>query len=329
MENDSKHNAPFDLLIRYFAHEASDEERLQLEQWRDASDENRKEFNAFATFWNLSDSVKTHPDIDVDTEWKHLDKIISPSKGKVLSFTRILQIAASLIIIFGLSFLLINQAQKNTTKTQAAQVKTLTLPDGSEVTLNADSKLVYSQNFGEKNREVTLKGEAFFKVTKNKNLPFIIDAQGASIKVVGTQFNVKAYKGHAEVKVTVVEGSVQLYESKSPEKQAVLKAGETGIYLRKQQIINKIPQISTNDISWKTNLIVFENTPLFEVAEVLRQVYHINIKVTDAVKNCTVTVEFDQKDLASVLKVLKSTLDLTITKEGKTLIITGSGCDNS
>ncbi|MDA3891516.1 MAG: FecR domain-containing protein [Salinivirgaceae bacterium] len=325
MNNKSKHTVPIELLSRYLANEANDAERIQAEEWRDASDENKSEFSAFAKLWLLTGDDYKHAEIDVDAEWKHLDRTISKG-GRIISLSRIMQIAATVIIVFGLSFLFYNQTQKVSTKTQMAQVQTINLPDGSVVTLNADSKLSYSKNFGKDNRNLSLKGEAFFDVAKNPNMPFIIDAQGASIKVVGTQFNVRAYKHQDKVKVTVVEGVVELYETKEPKKQTVLNAGETGIYMKREKAIKKHARIEINDISWKTYEISFENTSLLRVAEILQNVYHIQFEVADSVKDCAVTVEFNQKDLASVLKVLKSTLDLEITKQGNTIYLKGEGC---
>jgi len=200
------------------------------------------------------------------------------------------------------------------------------LPDGSKVTLNSESKIIYSKNFGVENRAITLRGEAYFEVAKNATMPFIIDAQGASIKVVGTQFNINAYKNKGLVKVTVIEGTVQLFETNQPTKNAVLNAGETGVYLKQKNTIIKHSKANLNDVSWKTQKIEFINTPLIEVLEVLHNNYYIDFIVDDAVKGCTITVSFDQKDLASILKVLKSTLNLNVSRQGKKIIITGDGC---
>ena len=326
MNNGNKHIVPIELLAKYFANEANDTEQAELEQWRDANIENQKEFNAFLKLWQNSDKVKNYANIDLEVEWNRLEKDISTPAAKTISIARILQVAASIIIIFGLSFLLFKQSQTISTKTQFAQVQTIELPDGTKVTLNSKSKISYSKEFGKSNRFLTLKGEAFFDVTSNKEIPFVIEAQGATIKVVGTRFNVKAYKYQHEVKVAVVEGTVQLFETKQPAKKAILNAGETGVYIKKKQAVKKMPNVDVNEISWKTMKMSFENSTLLEVAEVISSTYHMSISVSDVVMDCTITVEFDQKDLASVLKVLKSTLDLRITKQGDTILIDGEGC---
>lgn len=323
MEKRDKHITHTELLIRFFAQETTSEERLGIEKWCDLSTENKKEFDAFEKLWNISDKAKDNDTIDLDYEWKHIDNLISANKGRVINFKRVLQIAATIIVVFGLSFLLVDQTQNISNKTSFAQVQTVNLPDGSTVTLNANSKIRYSKDFGKVNRELSLKGEAFFNVTKNSELPFVIDAQGATIRVVGTQFNVKARKDNNEIKVSVVEGVVQLFESKQPAKKTVLNAGEIGVYMKKGKAIKKYKRVDTNDISWKTMKISFENSTLLEVANILSHTYHIEIEVDDSVKDNTITVDFDNKDLVSVLKVLKSTLDLKITKKDDVIFISG------
>lgn len=325
MNNESKHNIPIEQLSKYFAKELPKAEIEELEAWRDASIENQKEFDAFSKLWNLTGNEYSHEEIDVIAEWNKLEKEITP-RGRVISFKRIIQVAAVVLVFFGLTYLFVSQSQKVSTKTMLAQVDTINLPDGSVVTLNSNSKLTYLKTFGEKERRVKLKGEAFFNVASNKELPFVIEAQGASIKVIGTQFNVKAYKIQEEVKVTVVEGTVELYESAAPKKQTILNAGETGVYHKKKKAIEKHPKVNKNDISWKTFEMTFENATLIEVAQVIEEVYHVQIEVTPKVAGCTVSVDFNQKNLAGVLKVLKSTLDLEIHKNNQTIIIDGEGC---
>ncbi|MFA6401670.1 MAG: FecR domain-containing protein [Salinivirgaceae bacterium] len=326
MDSNNEHISPMERLIRFFASESTEAECAQIEEWRSASAKNQMEFDAIAKLWELSGQSVNNAAIDLDREWKRMERTISLSQPRTISLNRILQIAASIIILIGASWFFYNQSQKVATKTATAQVQTIILPDGSKVTLNALSNITYSKKFGEQDRKLTLKGEAFFDVAKNAHIPFIIDAQGASIQVVGTQFNVKAYKQNQQVKVTVVEGTVQLFETKEPAKKMMLTAGETGVYHKDQKAIIKNATTDLNDISWKTKHLEFENSTLLEVVEVLSNTYHVTFEVSDAVKNCTITVDFDQKDLASILKVLKSTLDLRISKLDGKIIISGDGC---
>jgi len=201
----------------------------------------------------------------------------------------------------------------------------LQLPDGTAITMNAGSKITYKKGFGTTHRNLTLKGEAFFEVKKEK-VPFIITANEASVRVTGTSFNVKAYEDRSYIKVTVTEGTVRLYETGQQQKEAVLLAGETGIYDKSIKTVSKLAASDLNDLSWKTRVMDFRNTPLSEVAEVLSDTYHVTFKIEPALKNCTVTVIFENRDLGSVIEVLKSTLELTILQKDNLISITGKGC---
>lgn len=328
MNNESQNIAPIELLTKYFANEASSEERKEVETWRLANTENQKEFNAFKKLWSITGQTSGTKGINIDSEWARMEKSIGTQPKTINLFSRVISIAASLVIISVLAFLGVNQLSTTTIKTTIAELSEITLPDGSTISLNADSKISYTKGFGEKHRKVTLKGEAYFEVQKNTFLPFIIAANEATIEVVGTKFNVKAYKKQSEVKVFVTEGKVRFYEAKQPKKKTVLVAGESGIYDRKVKMLRKTPVSNKNDISWKTRILEFDNTPLFEVAEVIENTYQIKLMIDPKVGQCPITVRFEEQDLASVLKVLKTTLNLEFTTEQKGVLkISGTGCD--
>lgn len=319
---------PIALITRVLAGEATAEEKLQLTDWREAMAENEKEYQAITKLWRITESAASDESINLDEEWQVLDRKILGKTGRILSLKRALQLAASIIVLFGFVYLFVQQMNTVSTKTAAAETTTVVLPDGTKISLNAKSKINYDNNYGITNRHVTLKGEGYFEVSSNKQLPFVVSAQGASIRVVGTQFNVKAYKNQSKVKVTVIQGTVELFASDAPQKLSVLTAGQTGVYVKKKKVIEKRAMQDINDISWKTKYIRFENTPLADVIVILNNTYHHDFKLADTMKNCRVTVEFHDKDLAAVLKVLKSTLDLTITIKNNTVVISGKGCDN-
>jgi ferric-dicitrate binding protein FerR (iron transport regulator) len=142
------------------------------------------------------------------------------------------------------------QSSKQVKAPRSSTIAT-TLPDGSRVTLNAGSRISYNKGFGYSNRNLVLDGEAYFEVRKNEEVPFVISAGEAQVKVYGTMFNVKAYKRKPELKVTVSEGSVLLYKTKQPENQTKLEAGETGTFNNASGVIDKRILLNYNDIAWK------------------------------------------------------------------------------
>lgn len=330
MSDNNQNIAPIDLLTKHFANEANAEEKKQLEAWRLADPENQKEFEAFSKLWNITADANKKEVINIDAEWEHMEKSISSqTEVKTINlFSRVVSIAASIMIISTLAFFGLKQMRTTSEKATITASSEIVLPDGSNISLNVGSRIIYEKGFGETHRNITLKGEAFFDISKNAEIPFIIKANEASIEVIGTQFNVKAYKKQSQVKVLVTEGKVQLFDTKQPEKKTLLVAGEAAIYDRKVKVIKREPDSNQNDIAWKTRIIDFNNAPLNEVVKVLSNTYHYEFIVDPLLADCPITVRFEDQDIVSVLKVLKSTLNLTLTEEkDRVLKITGEGCD--
>ena len=325
MVNDERHTVPIDLLTKLLANEVTTEERDLANNWIAASDANTKEYKAIKKLWDEAEKGKGKADIDIDAEWCKMERNIS--KGKTITLKRALQIAASIVILCVLSFVALKQINTTSQKTRTAEITEFKLPDGSTINLNAESKINYKKGFGTEHRNLVLTGEAYFKVAKDENLPFIISACDARIQVVGTKFYVKAYKENPDIKVTVTDGKVKLYSKKRPEKEVFLTAGQSGTLNKKEQIIQQDSSPDINDIAWKTHQFSFNNTTIDEAAKVLGKAYHKEIVVKENMKNCSVTVTFEDLDLNTILKVLKSTLDLKITTDGNRIIISGNGCE--
>lgn len=324
MDTHDKHIDPVGLLPKIFSGEASPDENRLVDDWLLADPANREEFNAFARLWNITSAASLEDPIDIDSEWQKMNSVISVAPAKTISMARVLQIAAAIILVSLLGYTGYKISGPRW-KSPMDKTTALQLPDGTALTLNAGSKITYKKGFGTSHRNLTLKGEAFFEVEKGI-IPFIISANEASVRVTGTSFNVKAYEDRPIIKITVTEGTVSLYESGEPQKETLLLAGETGIYDKSVKTVRKLTASNPNDLSWKTRVMDFRSTPLSEVAEILSDTYHVTFNIEPALENCTVTVHFDNRDLGSVIEVLKTTLDLTIIQKDNLISITGRGC---
>ena len=320
MNSDRQYIDPIGLLPKFFSGEATHDEVNHVKAWIAASEENRKEYEAFSKIWNLTSS-HTSPSIDIDSEWKRIDAAITPSRRL---YAKVFMIAAAILLVSTLAFLGIKFSTTEVVRSSLSEVSDLELPDGSRISLNAGSKIVYKKGFGSGHRNIRLTGEAFFEVKKN-SIPFTIHAGEAGIEVTGTEFNVKAWLDN-DIKVTVTEGSVKMFARESPTSEIVLKNGETGTYVRNNETLVKDFGVDRNDMAWKTLILDFRNTPLSEVTRILSNTYHIPITLDTALNRCAVTVRFEKQEADSVLNVLKSTLDLTITKKAKRIHISGEGC---
>lgn len=326
MNKNELHNINIELITKFLSGEASFAEKEELDNWRALSDENEKEFQSIRKLWAISYLKTKQGLIDIDAEWAVQESLIAP-KRKILAFRNIITIAASIILLFTLSIFGYWLTHPETIRTSAAEIAKKELPDGSFVNINAKSKIEYPKQFGEKNRELKLEGEAFFDVSENKELPFKIETDIAIIEVTGTQFNVNAYKEKQEVIVSVTEGTVWLYAKKDTHDTITVKAGETGILKIGNKIPEKIEEIDLNNIGWKTRTFDFDDATLATVCAKLSNAYHVNFELNPKIENCNITVFFDQQELGSVLEILKNTLDLQIGKKGEKIYITGDGCN--
>ncbi|SKB84486.1 FecR family protein [Sphingobacterium nematocida] len=145
----------------------------------------------------------------------------------------------------------------------------LTLPDGSKVILNAESTLRYPNSFVNlKNREVSLSGEAYFEVAKDKQHPFIVLSAQQKIEVLGTHFNVSSYHNEETTLTTLVEGSVRVNNSiLKPNQQSVLKEGQ--IRIREVDV--------EQAIAWKNGYLMFDDEPLYSIMQKIERWYDVEV----------------------------------------------------
>lgn len=150
----------------------------------------------------------------------------------------------------------------------------LVLSDGTVVLLNADSKITFPTRFAGENRTVKLVGEAYFKVSKNKHRPFIVETGNLYTKVLGTEFNLKAYP-HSDVNVTLIKGSVAV---NAEGKEVMLKPGQNAEYSEDKDI--EVTTVDTEGyIQWKDGYFYFDNVPLIDVVRDLGRWYNVNIEI--------------------------------------------------
>ena len=233
-----------------------------------------------------------------------------------------LRIAASVLIVVALGYG-VYQGFKPRTQIQAfasgAQTIQDTLPDGSTAFLNKKSEIRFEYNSREKTRKVKLKGEAFFEVKHEDEKPFIIETEEVLIKDLGTAFNVKAYPESNTVEVMVEQGEVQIYTLM--DSGLNLLAGERGVYDKTIKKFSKLTKIDTNSLSYKTKVFSFNNTDLGSVVDKLNEVYGSKIRLAnDALRDCHLTVNFNDDKLDTIIDVLAETLNLTVptpTRRGR------------
>ena len=154
----------------------------------------------------------------------------------------------------------------------------LVLADGTKVWLNADSKLLYDNNFGINNRDVTLYGEGYFEVSKNKNLPFQVVSDDIKVEVLGTKFNVKNYPEDPNIKVALLEGSVMLYDSLESTK---LKPNQIAQYDKQNKKTTLKTIAAENTSAWINGHLYFDEENMETIALALERAFDVNITIKD------------------------------------------------
>ena len=323
-----------ELITKHLVGEASSDEQQQLFSWMAEKEENKRHYSAMKKAFDLADQHFAVPSadelpIDIEQEWNQFTDSIGQRKafGNLSPAQLWLRIAASILLIMIVGGVLYYYTGPDQAIYQtAASKQTVVLPDGSEVTLNRYTTLSLDAGFAKENRNLTLKGEAFFNVQPDAGKPFVILTKNAMVQVVGTSFNVNAYDSLQEVEVVVTTGIVSL-QAKGGSGKVKLVAGQKGIYSETTQKVVSVVNQDVNFLSWNTGRLVFVENDLRSVLETLKKTYHSDIVIrTDIPVSCIVTVTFDQQSLESVLKVLESTLNLKYVINGNTVEITEAGC---
>lgn len=187
------------------------------------------------------------------------------------------------------------------------------LSDGTLVQLNAGSKLTFPAAFSGKTREVYLKGEGFFEVHKNAEVPFIVKTDNIDIKVLGTKFNVSAYEDEQVTSAVLVEGKVNVTQKNKifSNKQFTLNPGQGCFYsVGEQKSMVKVVDVNEY-ILWKDGLYNFKNLPLSAVVNRVHKYYNISIQIeTKKMSNTLISgILVLSDDINEVMKYLSSTME--------------------
>lgn len=217
----------------------------------------------------------------------------------------------------------------NTISTKPGSKSKIELPDGTQVWLNADSKLEYKGDFSCKKREVSLSGEAYFDVVKDKSRPFIIHTRTVQIKVLGTAFNVRSYPADKTTETALIRGSVEVTLNAQPDKKVILKPNEKVLIgdaatdpdkntsNKAVKTVDQDAMIVSNvhldkkdqevyETMWVKNKLAFDETPFDKMIAEIERWYNVEIIVKNKHLSAnTYTVTFENKTLDEVLEGLQ------------------------
>jgi transmembrane sensor len=298
-------------------------------------DATAKDLNAFDKFIHYQQGDSKIPTQEMGEHiWASIEKEVH-SEARVVYFRRWLKMAASvaLILSVGLAYYfnrtIDTESNWITITAEYGQKRTVKLSDGSIVKLNSGSSLSYSKVFDR--REVILRGEAFFDVTRDESRPFQIITGTLTTTVLGTSFNIQSYPEDSSIVVSVTSGKVKLQHTNTlTQNTEILTPGEQGIFDRKSASLTKTHVSGGSYLAWQENILVFDRSPLREVKIRLERWYGVEVELEQAMdSNCLVEGSYTSEKLVNVLESLKflGVLDYKIIDTTK-VKITAKPCKN-
>ena len=295
-------------ILKWLNREISDEELTHLKETKD--------FNTLEKIAHYSSQIDA-PKVDVEkalADFK-LKTENTSKKGKVIPFNykKLYKYAAAVVVLLTTSYFFISNNTDNAIyKTAFAETKNFNLPDNSEVVLNANSEISYAKDSWQENRNLTLDGEAFFKVQKGEK--FTVNTEVGKVTVLGTQFNVKERENYFEVKT--FEGLVSVVY-----KDSLIKLPRGSIF----KVVNGVVDINnTFDIkekSWLQKESNFKSTALRFILEEIENQFGYTIETTNVDLDILYSGGFTHTDIDIALKSVTIPLQLSYKIDGKKITI--------
>lgn len=294
-----------------------------------------------------------------DTGWKHLAGRLKqreeptteeePEAGKVRGLWAKRWAVAAALLLMGAGAAWYFQMDRGSAPPPGKSLdvhlgsqQTIVLADGTRIRLNAGSHLDYPETFTGPTREVTLTGEAFFDVAPRAGMPFLVHAGKMTIKVLGTSFDVKAYKEDADITTTLISGKVQVTMDNDPEKNVILEPHEklvvanidttpapAGVFRNelRYQVRYLVPgdRDSLAETAWLDNRLIFNDEAFGEVARQLERRYNVQVGFasgdSEDLKEEHLSGVFDKETLQQVLDILRMTTRFDYRVEGQKVTI--------
>jgi transmembrane sensor len=319
------------LVTRYLARQTSSEENERLATWVALSSANEQTFEQLKMVWEGS---KTPP-IPLETAaalYRVKARLAQPATpvpapvqplAKARAYQLVLLAVAVLAGIGGAVFHWYPRPTEpmayRVQRTAAGQKLTIQLADQSVVTLAPRSELRYPRQFGTSHRDVYLVGEAFFEVSKDVKRPFRVHSGSWVTQVLGTKFNVSAFRRAAQTSVSLVEGRVEVLDAHNkylltPGQQLLAEPATGRVYRR---VFNQ-----AKVVAWKSNKLIFQNEKLADVAGEIERLYNVKLVFADsAAAETRLWATFNNEPLAAVLATLQLAGPIACRREGQVIYI--------
>ena len=212
--------------------------------------------------------------------------------------------------------------------------QSVTLNDGTTVSLQPKSSLIYPEKFGDNNRVVYLKGEGFFKVKRDTTKPFLVYAGTLVTEVLGTSFTIKSFEKDKVAEVIVLSGKVKVYSSENGDvnkkfgKETILTPNQKIVFNKTTQYIQ--PQVVENPVVLNpvqsVSNFIFQDTPLFDVIKKIENIYGLHVVISPSLENCQFSGDLNGLDFNTQLDLICKSVNASSEKKDTLIVINGEGC---
>ena len=320
-----------ELLHRLIAGTTTEEENRQLMEWFRQCASKEEFFMLFETAWK--ESPDEMPRDVQERMYRRLSRELDEKKTKTIllrsrfSWKVWPQIAvACIIIVLGLVNYRMNDKQKQlstqnfTVLAEKGQRAFITLPDSTKVWLNSDTKISYPADYGLKERNVTLVGEAYFEVAKNPDKRFIVEAKGMQVEALGTSFNVNAYQNDNKIIASLFSGSVRVSYDRHV---AILKPHESVKVDLLNRSFSRYKDESMQNIAlWRKNEITFDGESLEEITHIMSRLYNTTICIEEKKKKKVCYIgTIRNNNLENFIDIINLTTPVVYENKGDTVFL--------
>jgi transmembrane sensor len=316
-------------LARYLDGSASPEDRAAVEAWIEADPARRSAVGTLQAAWDTNARRLGAP-YDVDAAWSRFETRYGGPKRSGRWNVAITAAIFAAVIGASAAWWLARDARSVAQAPAMREYATprgrravLRLLDGTEITLNADSRLRAPVSFAAGQRDVYLEGEAYFSVVHDAARPFIVHTAGGAVRDIGTRFGVHAYGDAARERIAVVEGAVVFaVPGGRAGTETAVHAGQVATRSRTGTIRVLRGARVTDEVAWTRGRLVFANVPLEEAAERLGRWYDLDVRVADpALARRPVTGSYGDEPVAQVLTLITAAVGARYEWQGRSVTI--------
>jgi len=331
-------------IANHLSGNSTQKDEQDIKSWINESSKNKNHYLELKKFWQeRSADIKliNHENKKWDIWRTYQDKKDHQSPTNRWNLTNVVfwSVAAVIILILVPTFLLKLNTTQNIESIELpvnrllvksnppGQKSQFQLPDGSKVWLNAESTLSYNEYFSDSMRLLSLDGEAFFEVKRDTIRPFYVEMDGLRVRVLGTEFNVNAYKENPDIVVALVKGSVKLSIGNLDKEEVMLSPGYAISYLKGIDTHETIklsdnPLFSKKYISWKEGVIAFDGQNFDEFIKEIKRWYAVDVTVKGTPpENWQIRASFENEYLNNILDAISFNKDFSYELNNESLKI--------